>query len=55
VDIIGDTASGEVIIDVFRTDGPLGNPVNTNNLTFMLKNNGGVWLILTPDSLYWLY
>jgi hypothetical protein len=55
VNITGSSASVEVMIDIFRTEGPLGNPISTNTLIFMLKNSGEKWLILSPADLYWLY
>jgi len=55
VNINGDNATVEVMIDIFRPGGPLGNPVNTNNMTFLLKKTGTNWLIISPTDLYWLY
>jgi hypothetical protein len=55
VNITGDTASVIVMIDVFRAVGPLGNPVSTNTMTFLLKQTGPDWLIISPVDLYWLY
>lgn len=55
VKITGDSATVEVMIDVFRPGGPFANPVNTNNETFILKKTGPSWLITSPTYLYWLY
>jgi hypothetical protein len=48
-------ATVDVVIDVFRADSPLSNPVNTNTITFVLHKENGKWLINTPVDLYWLY
>lgn len=53
--ITGDSATVDVMIDVFRPGGPFANPVNTNNETFILKKSGSSWLIISPTYLYWLY
>ena len=55
VTISGDTASVTITIDVFREEGRLGNPVNTHDMTFMLKKADTGWLIISPTDLYWLY
>ncbi len=55
VKITGDSATVDVIIDVFRPGGPFANPVNTNNETFVLKKTVSSWLIISPTYLYWLY
>ncbi len=51
----GTTANVEVTVEVFRPEGPFGNPVNTHNVTFFLKKAGTGWLITSPLDLYWLY
>jgi len=48
-------ATVEVAVDVFRPDGPLANPVNTNRVTFVLQKENGKWMINSPVDLYWLY
>ena len=48
-------ATVEVAVDVFRTEGPLANPVNTNRITFLLQKEKGKWMINSPVDLYWLY
>jgi hypothetical protein len=48
-------ATVEVAVDVFRPDGPLSNPVNTNRVTFVLQKEDGKWMINSPVDLYWLY
>jgi len=50
-----DTATVEVAVDVFRPEGPLANPVNTNQVTFMLQKQDGRWLINQPVDIWWLY
>lgn len=49
------SATVEVAVDVFRPDGPLGNPVNTNRVTFILQKEGDRWLISQPADIWWLY
>jgi hypothetical protein len=51
----GDSATVIVMIDVFRAGGPFSNPVNSRNMTFILKQSGSTWLIISPTDLYWLY
>jgi hypothetical protein len=48
-------ATVEVAVDVFRAEGPLSNPVNTNRITFLLQKDNGKWMINSPVDLYWLY
>ena len=48
-------ATVQVAIDVFRPAGPLSNPVSSNEITFILHNIDGKWLIDSPVDLYWLY
>ena len=55
VKITGDSATVDVMIDVFRPGGPFANPVSTNNETFILKKSVSSWLIISPTYLYWLY
>ena len=55
VNITGESATVIVTIDVFRAGGPFANPVNTNSITFILKQSGATWLIISPTDLYWLY
>jgi len=50
-----DNATVEVAVDVIRPDGPLMNPVNTNQVTFMLQKQDGRWLINQPADIWWLY
>ena len=51
----GDTASVEISVEVFAPNGPFGNAIHTNNITFFLKKSGAGWLITAPLDLYWLY
>jgi hypothetical protein len=55
VNITGDTANVIVMVDIFRANGPLANPVNTINVTFLLKKIDSNWQIILPTDLYWLY
>jgi hypothetical protein len=48
-------ATVEVAIDVFRLEGPLANPINTNRVTFLLQKEGDRWLINQPVDIWWLY
>ena len=48
-------ATVEVAVDVIRPDGPLMNPVTTNQVTFMLQKQGGRWLISQPADIWWLH
>lgn len=48
-------ATVDVAIEVFRPEGPLANPVSTNQVAFILHNEDGKWLINSPADLYWLY
>lgn len=50
-----DNASVDVVIEVFRPNGPLTDPVNSNNVTFLLQKAGDGWLIQQPIDLWWLY
>ena len=53
--IIGNEANVDVVIDVFRPQGPLSDPINTNNLSFSLRKAGAGWTIISPFDLWWLY
>lgn len=55
VNINGDNATVEVMIDIFSPGGPLANPVRTNTMTFILNKTASSWLIISPTDLYWLY
>jgi hypothetical protein len=48
-------ATVEVAVDIIRPEGPLMNPVNTNQVTFMLQKQEGRWLISQPADIWWLY
>jgi hypothetical protein len=48
-------ATVEVAVDVFRSGGLFGDPVNTNYITFVLQMENGKWLIKSPVDMYWLY
>ncbi len=53
--IIGNEATVDVVIDVFRPQGPLSDPINTNNISFSLRKAGTGWTIISPFDLWWLY
>jgi hypothetical protein len=49
------TATVEVMIDVFEPSGPFDNPIRTQTDFYQLKLVGGKWLITTRPWLYWFY
>ena len=51
----GKNASVEIILEVFVSGGPFGNPIRTQNVIFSLTQSGNRWLITSPTDLYWLY
>jgi hypothetical protein len=51
----GNDASVEVNIEVFTPNGPFGNAIHNNVITFFLKKTGAKWLITAPTDLYFLY
>ncbi|HAV10234.1 MAG TPA: hypothetical protein DCX22_01255 [Dehalococcoidia bacterium] len=53
--ITGEEATVEVIIDVFRPQGPFSEPVHTNRMNFSLRRDGSGWTIISPVDLWWLY
>ncbi len=55
ISVQGDTASVEIILEVFTSGGPFGNPIRSNNIIFFLKKTDNTWLITAPADLYWLY
>jgi hypothetical protein len=55
INITGNTASVDVLVDTFHPGGPFDDPVRTNTNTFTLKKVGADWRITSPFSLYWLY
>jgi uncharacterized membrane protein YvbJ len=48
-------ATVEVAVDIIRPEGPLINPVTTNQVVFMLQKQDGKWLISQPADIWWLY
>lgn len=50
-----DNATVDVAVDVIRPEGPLMNPVTTNQVSFMLQKKDGRWLISQPADIWWLY
>ena len=53
--IIGNDATVDVVIDVFRPQGPFSDPINTNRMSFSLRKAGAGWTIISPFDLWWLY
>ncbi|HEX9897380.1 MAG TPA: hypothetical protein VGA85_06965 [Dehalococcoidales bacterium] len=53
--ITGDSATVEVLIDVFQPGGPFEDPIYTNDYTYELKKINGSWFITERPWLYWLY
>jgi hypothetical protein len=53
--INGNNATVGVTVEVFRSGGLFDNPIHSNQITFALKKEGGVWLITSPVDLYWIY
>ena len=53
--IIGNEATVDVVIDVFRPQGPLSDPINTNDISFSLRKARAGWTIISPFDLWWLY
>ena len=48
-------ATVEVVIEVFRPNSPLSNPVSSRHLIFLLQKEDGKWMINSPSDLWWLY
>jgi hypothetical protein len=55
ISLEGETASVEIILEVFTSGGPFGNPIRTDTIIFFLKKVDNDWLITSPTDLYWLY
>jgi hypothetical protein len=56
INITGDFATVEVVIDTFRNYGGLfDNPVNTNRVLFSLQRTGPTWKITDPFYVWWIY
>jgi hypothetical protein len=53
--ISGDTATIEVIIEVFQPGGPFGNPVNSQTIVFNLTKIDGLWFITTRPAIWWFW
>ena len=51
----GDEVAVEVVVDVFRPNGPFEDPVDTFRLNYSLRREGDTWKIITPADLWWLY
>jgi hypothetical protein len=52
--VMGEEATVEVTIDVFRPSGPFDNPVQTNYTAFHLVEEDGSWKITDPFGL-WIF
>ena len=55
VTVKDNTASVELTVDIFRSAGPLENPIHTNTIIFLLVKSGDNWLVTSPIDLYWIY
>lgn len=53
--ITGNSATVEVIVDIFRPSGPFEGPVRSQTIFFQLTKAGDSWFITSPAELYWLY
>lgn len=52
---VGDTATVEVFIDIFRPGGPFDNPVQTQDFSYQLTRTPDGWFVTSLPVLYWLY
>lgn len=52
---VGDTATVEVLVDVFRPGGPFNNPVQTQDVSYQLTKTADGWFITSRPVLYWLF
>jgi hypothetical protein len=53
--VSGDTATVEVLINIFQPGGPFENPVRTQTEIYQLKQVNNQWFITTHPWLYWYY
>ena len=53
--VSGDTATVEVLIDIFQPGGPFENPMRTQVESFQLRKIDDSWSIITRPWLYWIY
>jgi hypothetical protein len=53
--ITDNTATVEVLIDIFEPAGPFDNPVRTQIDNYQLKQENGKWFITSRPWLYWFY
>lgn len=53
--VSGNTATVEVIIDIFQPGGPFESPVRTQTDIYQLSRVNNQWLITTRPWLYWFY
>lgn len=51
----GDNATVEVTIDIISPGGPFENSTYSQQLTFQLIKENGLWFIVSPTYLYWIY
>ena len=53
--ITRDEATVDVVIEVFRPQGPFSDPISRNQIMFSLKKSELSWIITSPVDLWWLY
>ncbi|OGN88295.1 MAG: hypothetical protein A2Z74_05635 [Chloroflexi bacterium RBG_13_46_9] len=53
--ISNNTATVEVLIDIFEPAGPFDNPIRTQIDNYQLKQENGKWFITSRPWLYWFY
>jgi hypothetical protein len=44
----------EVVLDTFRPGGLFGDPLRSQRLNFILRQQGGSWKIISPVDIWWL-
>ena len=54
-EILGNTATVEILIDIFQPGGPFENPVRTQTDYYKLNKIDASWFIISRPWLYWLY
>lgn len=53
--ITDDTATVEVLIDIFQPGSPFEDPTYTRHYTYQLRRTNDTWFITERPWLYWLY
>lgn len=51
----GSEATVAVTVDIFRADEPFDNPVSTQHIYFLLKQEGVSWKITSPTYVWWFF